>query len=205
MTTKTVRDLKQEIKYQKLQDITVPGAAQLRNSGTPLVEFVDFGKDHRLEVYASGLVLYRRDQHQTVFCLHRVKDMYYSTPEEEKNPLPWHFHLMMVGDDRIFHNIQMAEEKKLISKDEITEDNVAFQDLHVMDPLEALIREEVREEIYRCMTKKQAVVFKLYYEEKMTQSEIAKLINMSRDAVNELLKRARANLRKLKKEILNYF
>ena len=205
MTTKTVRDLKQEIKYQKLQDITVPGAAQLRNSGTPLVEFVDFGKDHRLEVYASGLVLYRRDQHQTVFCLHRVKDMYYSTPEEEKNPLPWHFHLMMVGDDRIFHNIQMAEEFNLISFDEITLDNLAVQDLHVMEPLEALIREEVREEIYRCMTKKQAVVFKLYYEEKMTQSEIAKLINMSRDAVNELLKRARANLRKLKKEILNYF
>lgn len=205
MTTKTVKDLKQEIKVQKTQKVTVPGAAQLRNSGSPLVEVVDFGKNHRLEVYASGMVWYRRDQHQTVFCLHKVKDMYYCTPEEEKSPLPWHFHLMMVGDDRIFHNIQMAEEKKLVSKDEIAEDNVAFQDLKNVDPLEALIKEEVRKEIYKCMTDKQAIVFQLYYEEKMTQSEIARLINMSRDAVNELLKRARANLRKLKKEILNYF
>ena len=205
MTTKTVKDLKKEIKFVKSQMLKVPGAQQLRNSGVEVVASADFGVDHKLEVYANGFVWYRFEQHQTVFRLHKVENMYYSTPEEEKTPLPWQFHLMMVGDDHIFRNMECAAEKKLLTQEEVNEDNIVYLDKKAIDPLEQMIREENDDFLCRYLTRQQTEIVHLYYEEHMTQEEIASYLNKSRSAVKNSLALAKKKLMAHKEEIYKFF
>ncbi len=187
------------------KQFNVPGANQLRTSGVAVVESADFGVDQKLEIYANGFVWYRHDRHQTVFRLHKVENLYYATPEEEKTPLPWHFHLMMIGEDHILKNMQRADEKKSLTKDEMEEDNAAFADKQCVDPLELVIQEERQLFLYKYLTKQQSEVVFLYYGEKMTQEEIAECLQKSRSAVKKTLALARKKLMSNKEEILRFF
>lgn len=206
MTTKTVKELKQEIKIQKSMRTAVPGARKLRTSGVAVVESAELGVDQKVEVYANGFVLYHHETHQTVFNLHKVEDTYYSTADEEKNPLPWYFHLMMVGDDRIMNNKEKADEKRMVTKEEIIEDNnVAFKDCGQKDPLEKILERERLSFICSYLTEYQKLVVVLYFMERMTQEEIADYLGKSREAIKKTLLQAVNKLKKHKGAIAKFY
>lgn len=62
-----------------------------------------------------------------------------------------------------------------------------------VDPLDAVIRRENREEMLAAMTDKQCEVFVLYYKYGWTQQQIADKMNITQQAITKLL--SKANLR----------
>ena len=59
-----------------------------------------------------------------------------------------------------------------------------------VDPLDAVIRRETREEMLAAMTDKQREVFIYYHKYNWTQQQIAEVIGISRDSVNDRLEGA---------------
>ena len=59
-----------------------------------------------------------------------------------------------------------------------------------VDPLDAVIRRETRREMLAAMTDKQREVFVLYHKHTWTQQQIAEVIGISRDSVNDRLEGA---------------
>lgn len=64
------------------------------------------------------------------------------------------------------------------------------------DPLEVLIRKERREQTLATLTDKQREVFILYHKYGYVQSEIAEMLGISRDSVNDRLEGAHKKIRK---------
>lgn len=66
-----------------------------------------------------------------------------------------------------------------------------------VDPLDAVIRRETREEMLAAMTEKQREVFVLYHKYGWTQEKIAAKLGISQQAVTKLLAKANLKARKL--------
>ena len=139
-------------------------------------------------------------------------------PEGMLESLPWPIAVTLIGDHRI-EGLAMQrkgdrkQNKSLIRGDneegdaldglEEKEDSLRKEyswreDRFGESPESVYIRKETREEMLASMTDKQREVFVLYYQYGYTQQEIADMVGISKQSVNERLEGA---LKKAKKRI----
>lgn len=144
------------------------------------------------------------------------------TPAKETLPvgylesLPWPLVLTLIGDHRIEDNMMNRTGSRIGTKDYDSDDNgdkdgdaedaieasyrkeYCFLEAQIgEDPETIYIRRETLREMLKEMTMKQREVFVLYFKEGYTQQEIADMIGISKQSVNERLEAA---LRKAKKK-----
>ena len=210
MTTaiKTVADLKKEIQVFKSKDGLMPGSSELRESGVPVLYRVEKQScDLELNVYENGLVFYRCGNHKTVFRLHKVPDSYYpedhSTESHTSAEISWEFHLILYAEDKLFVNQENREWRIVTSIWDLGDDEMIIRlpDPVNRDPMEIMLRKEAINLIYSWVTELQAKVFRLVYEEKLTQKEVAARLGMSRAAVANAIVRIYETVRKHKNEL----
>lgn len=148
----------------------------------------------------------------------------FDLPEGFLESQPWPIALTLIGDHRI-ENLSMQrkgdrkqskslirgnnEEGDAMDDMEEREDSLAkeytWRDEQIgEDPETIYIRKETRQEMLEGMTEKQREVFILYFKEGYTQREIAGLIGISKQSVNERLEGAVKKVKKICKNIEGY-
>lgn len=128
---------------------------------------------------------------------------------------PWIVAVTIIGDHRIEQNSMNRTGSRMGTTDFSSQDNgdkdsemeevVAdpyrrafnWYDGHIGEnPLDAIERRETREEMLAAMTDKQREAFIMYYRDGMTQEQIANIVGISRDSVNDRLECALKNAKK---------
>ena len=128
---------------------------------------------------------------------------------------PWILAVTLIGDHRIEANSMNRTGSRKDTTDYDSADNGdkdGDMELAIADPFrrafnwydgrmgenpqDAVERRETREEMLTAMTDKQREAFVMYYRDGMTQEEIAEIVGVSRDSVNDRLEGA---LKKAKK------
>lgn len=128
---------------------------------------------------------------------------------------PWILAVTLIGDHRIEANSMNRTGSRKDTTDYDSADNGdkdGDMELAIADPFrrafnwydgrmgenpqDAVERRETREEMMTAMTDKQREAFVMYYRDGMTQEEIAEIVGVSRDSVNDRLEGA---LKKAKK------
>lgn len=200
----TLKDLKKAVPEFKSKDRkkNLPTAKSLRESGIGVVVREKLGDDCEVAVYRNGLVLYRRERYSTVFRLHKCKDYYYSEAlAGEFDTVPYHFLLMLEGEQRLEHNEDVREagwydtvygrrEKERLKAGEEFE-----------NPLERLLRQERMDMMGELLSERQFRVLSLFYVEELNQTVIAEMMHISRSTVAVTLRNALAKLRENGEEL----
>ena len=210
-TIKTVADLKKEIPVFISDNGFLMGSRQLHESGISVLYRMEREScDLELNVYENGLVFYRCGKNMTVFRLHKVPDSYYSesdsTVSQFSEELPWEFHLMLYAEDRLCVNQDEKEQRIVIALCAFGKEGskeMELEDPVNRDPAEYFLRRETVDQIYSWLTEKQANVFRLINEERLTHQEVAERLGMSRAAVANAIVRVYETLRKHKNDIFS--
>lgn len=207
-TIKTVADLKKEIQVYKSENGLLPGAVSLYESGIRVMYHIENEPcDIELNVYENGLVYYRCGKSKTVFRLHKVPNTYDFSNEAPTSyaseEINWEFHLMQYGDERLWTNQDVKEQRLTVSYADLVGDSVEVELRGPvnLDPAEALVKKELVELVCNIVTEKQAEVFRLVYEDNLTQQEAADRLGMSRTAVANAISRVYETIRKHKNEV----
>ena len=137
-------------------------------------------------------------------------------PEGMLETLPWVMSVTLIGEHRIEANSMNRMSSRTGTKDYDAEDNgdkdgdaedavernyekeyVWREDRIGENPEIIFIRKETRCEMLESMTDKQREVFNLYYYEGFKQHQIAEMLSISRDSVNDRLEGALKKVKKL--------
>ena len=137
-------------------------------------------------------------------------------PEGFLESQPWMIAITLIGDHRVEQNSMNRTGSRTGTKDYDSDDNGDKdgdaedaleksyrneynwrEDRIGEDPLTIYIRKETRREMLESMTEKQREVFILYYHYGYTQQEIADMIGISKQSVNERLEASIKKVRKL--------
>lgn len=139
-------------------------------------------------------------------------------PEGFLESQPWMLAMTLIGDHRVEMNMMNRTGSRTGTRDYDSDDNgdkdgdaedaveKSYQNEYNWredqigeDPETIYIRKETRREMLESMTEKQREVFILYYQYGYTQQEIADMLGISKQSVNERLE---GSVRKVRK---NYF
>lgn len=128
-------------------------------------------------------------------------------PEGFLESQPWEIALTLIGDHRVEQNsMNRRQGGRKGTKDYDAEDAVEqsykneytwCEDRVGENPETIYIRKETRREMLESMTEKQREVFVLYYHDGYKQKEIADMLGISRDSVNDRLEGALKKIRKI--------
>ena len=202
-TIKTVADLKKEIQVYKSETGRLPGAVSLYESEIRVLYRSEAKQcDTEINVYENGLVFYRCGKHKTVFRLHKVPDFYFGQDfleiAQEAEEISWEFSLMLFGEDRIWVNQEAKERWGTTLFCDLGDGSMSIEqsDPRNTNPEDSMIKSEFIDRICSLVTEKQAVVFRLIYEEELTQQEAADRLGMSRTAVANAISRVYATVKK---------
>lgn len=213
MNIRTVRDLKRVLPKVKRGKEKLPTVKKLSEMEIPIWKRHCFREGDILTVYTNGLVSYVTHHGKTVFRIHEVPDEYHTESVDETieqiEMLPWEIHLMLVGDDRIFHNDSLKSVKfrsgmqeRNTSKDGAV--NIGLiQTVIVPSVEEEFFHKDLFNQVYENLTPSQGQIIKLIYEERYKQDEIAKKLNISRSTVAMTHRRALERLRNCIDEFLD--
>ena len=139
----------------------------------------------------------------------------YTLPEEYLEKQPWVIAVTLIGDHRVESNVMNRSGSRVGTTDFDSsdlddcddEETEAVANLHQKkfrwmdemigeDPLTIVIRRESKREMLAVMTEKQRQAFLLYFRYGYTEKQIATILGISRDSVNDRLSGA---LKKIKK------
>lgn len=187
----------------------VPNMKKLRESGDPIETFVS--GDYRLAAYPSGFVLAISGRRYTVvradeccgytyFHEHHIVDKpEYADPcpadESVFLDQPWPIRIMLTADDKLQENEEDREEKWIRKHPAIPDDKNWMCGGHASFEDEVCDRIDL-ERALECLTEKQRVVFRLYYEKGYTQDEVAEQLHLGRTTVRNHLEAIITKLRK---------
>ena len=101
----------------------------------------------------------------------------------------WYWRLMLIGEDRLAHNLAMRDRGRCISYSGISEDFKGMED-ELADIEERVNRHQITEEMLSVLSDKQKKVVKEYYWNQKTHKQIANENGVKKNAVTELLKYA---------------
>lgn len=186
-----------------------PTMKKLRESGEPIETYIS--GDYRLEAYQSGFVLavsgrhalvVKADERREYTYIHKDHtgekpeyEAFYTVDESVFLDQPWPIRIMLNADDQFQKNEEDRERKWISKHPEIPDDknwmcggHASFED-EVCDRID-------RERALECLTEKQRVVFRLYYEEGYTQDEVAEQLGLGRTTVRNHLEAIITKLRK---------
>ena len=137
-------------------------------------------------------------------------------PEGLLESQPWVIAVTLIGEHRIETNSMNRKSSRKGTKDYDSDDNGdkdgdaedAVEESYRReytwvggrygeDPLQYILRKEQQDEMLKAMTDKQREVFVLYYRDGYTQREIAEMLGISRDSVNNRLEGAMKKNKKI--------
>lgn len=101
----------------------------------------------------------------------------------------WYLRLMLIGEDRLAHNLAMRDRGRCISYSGISEDFKGMED-ELADIEERVNRHQITEEMLSVLSDKQKKVVKEYYWNQKTHEQIAKKNGTGRTAVTNMLQNA---------------
>ena len=99
----------------------------------------------------------------------------------------WYLRLMLIGEDRLAHNLATRDRGRCISFNGISEDFEGMED-ELMDVEERVNRQQIAEEMMSVLSDKQKKVVQEFYWNQKTHKQIAKENGVKRNAVTEILK-----------------
>ena len=206
-----------EMKVEKQKPKRRPGARQLRQ-GYPRVAMSEIGKNARVEVFNNGYAIYDNGNRRVVlwapdcgsavyyFTGLRDNEKEYLSQKEEigldiLGDLPWYHALMIAGENRIEYNMDHPKSKGNTSDFDSEEAEVIPAShwagaSHFDSPEVAYMKKEAAEERKKALTDKQREVYVMYYEEGMTEREIAIKTGEKRVTVNYNLRLIRKKFSK---------
>jgi RNA polymerase sigma factor (sigma-70 family) len=168
----------------------------------------DAGKT-RIVVYVNGLVVYQIEQRATVFHINMEKEYQYSTVSETGLPdggivqesffdnQEWYLLLMLIGEDRLEHNLFGRDAGRCVSYSCVAEDWECLEDDSQEEIIEHISAREQVKEMLGVLNKKQKYVLEQMYLNEKTCSEIASDLGIkSKSSVSDMHVRA---LKKIKK------
>ena len=188
-----------------------PGPVQLWNN-YHRVATCAIGTDGRIDVYTNGYAVYDNGDRRSViwvpdcgsvtyyFGQLRDNEREYLKQKDEvgKDILgaaPWYIALTVAGEDSIERNLVHPKSQASASAFEAIEEGIRPDyswrgGAHIETPEEALIRKENERERREALTGKQREVYDLYFNEGLTQRQIAEKLGISHRAVGFRLKGA---------------
>ena len=101
----------------------------------------------------------------------------------------WYLRLMLIGEDRLAHNLATRDRGRCISFNGISEDFEGMED-ELMDVEERVNHQQIAEEMMSVLSDKQKKVVQEFYWNQKTHKQIAKENGVKRNAVTEILKYA---------------
>lgn len=101
----------------------------------------------------------------------------------------WYLRLMLIGEDRLAHNLATRDWGRCISFNGISEDFEGMED-ELMDVEERVNHQQIAEEMMSVLSDKQKKVVQEFYWNQKTHKQIAKENGVKRNAVTEILKYA---------------
>lgn len=153
-----------------------------------------------LEVFENGLVLFRSDNHATVFSLYENEGYSYCFGDERIcigddyfDDKPWYIRLFLEAEDRIEKN--QNERERNISYEAVAEDwaamvdDKAFVEKHVL-------KEEMVREIFSIMTDRQKDCVYRYFFLNETYEEIGMALGISKVSARKNVLAGLAHCRK---------
>ena len=99
----------------------------------------------------------------------------------------WYLRLMLIGEDRLAHNLATRDRGRCISYSGISEEFEGMED-ELMDVEERVNRQQIAEEMMSVLSDKQRKVVQEFYWNQKTHKQIAKENGVKRNAVTEILK-----------------
>ncbi len=119
----------------------------------------------------------------------REKQYFCEVPEEFFEEEEWYLCLMLIGEDRLAHNLDMRDRGRCISYNGISEDFKGMED-ELANVEERVNLQQITEKMMSVLSKKQKkVVYEFYWNQK-THKKIAEENDVTRNAVTEMLKYA---------------
>ncbi len=110
---------------------------------------------------------------------------------------PWPVRVMLTADDQHETNNDQAAHIMLSEHPEVASSVQQYNRwIHGGSVEDAVSDKIMMEEVRKTLTDKQRRVFKLYYDERCTQSEIARMLHLTPSSVNQQLKSAVAKIHK---------
>jgi predicted XRE-type DNA-binding protein len=182
----------------------VPTAKSLLESGVPIVVKEVFDAETEIMVFENGYVLYHVGKYATVFPLHSCGNYTYSSVMKAAATVKrdvfdnenWYIRLMLEGEDRLEHNQDNRTGQWCLSYSAVAED---WAPLGIECPvLEMLVREEttkeVIEEILSLVTQKQGYVLMRQYIDQIEQSQLAKELGVTQQAISDMIRKAKKRI-----------
>jgi RNA polymerase sigma factor (sigma-70 family) len=195
-----------------------PGPAQLR-SGYPCVASIGMSDGGKCEVYSNGYAVYDNGNRRTVvwvpdcgsttyyFGKLRDNEKEYLKEQDEigqdvMGEWPWHIAVMIAGENRIEYNMDHPKSVGTTSEFDNGDEGTVrashwYGGSHFDSPEEACLKKEAAEERRRAMTDKQREVYELYFEQGLSQREIAELLGINHRAVGDRLKCINEKMKKI--------
>ena len=195
-----------------------PGAIQLRTE-IPRIAMKQIGDDGLCEVFVNGYAVYDNGNRKTVlwvpdcgsatyyFTKLRDNEKQYQVEKDTVGqdvfgPAPWYIALMVAGENSIERNQDHPRSIGTMSDTgpkedyEVKPEHRWIGGTHFDNPEEAYIKKEEAEARRACLTKKQREAVNLFFDQELTQVEIAQMLGVSQPAVAKLLDRAIERCRK---------
>ena len=195
-----------------------PGPVQLRTY-IPMIARIKIGPDGVCEVFSNGYAIYDNGNRKTVvwvpdcgsttyyFGALKDKEKEYLKQKDEVGedilgPAPWYNAVLIAGEDSIQYNMDHPKSKGTASDSEDPEEwekkgNYRWAcGAHFESPEEAYLKKEAAEERRRALTEKQREAYVMYYEENLTEEEIAEKLGISVPAVCYRLRDVRSRFEK---------
>ena len=187
----TLRTLKELIDTPKRGE-KLPTPKQLRTGESPVVAHKITGagvNEVHIIVYQSGYAVYGIGNRATVFPVNLELGYGYSSVTEKKRKEEWYLRLMLIGEDRLAHNLATRDRGRCISFNGISEDFEGMED-ELMDVEERVNRQQIAEEMMSVLSDKQKKVVQEFYWNQKTHKQIAKENGTGRTAVTNMLQNA---------------
>lgn len=174
-------------------------------------------------VYSSGYAVYDNGTGQTVvwlpecrsftYCFDKLKDnekklapQRSTVGEDVLDGQPWFMAVMLCGDHKVEHNSMNRQCSRKGSKKELNDGDETEEKqekrwngaYHYESPEQAYIRKETIREQLSKLTPRQREVFLLYHKYGYKQQEIADMLGIRQQSLNETLKDAETKIRNIR-------
>lgn len=187
----------------------LPSARQLASEGEVFRMLLEEGV---LCLYRDGCFSYTTQGRTTVQyiknCLHPIQYVFAKTMKDETisigteffMDLPFYIRLIYEGEERITRNISDRERKRVYTYDNV-DNSIDLEDpdgdcsISIIEKIINEKRDEMLKKALDSLTSRQYKVVIMYYQQGMTQQQIADILNCRKQSVNECLKRALTKLR----------
>ena len=194
----TFRQLKSMV--DKTPDQRIPGVSALIQSGSPIL-FMHFYRNEVYTIFKNGYFIFQRGNYHTVYAVDHIKEIKYSfndgtqvvVPEEEFADSCCLMALYAIGD-MLLTNRENYNHRHWTTS--LASDNNQFAD-ESLNPENIMIEREERAEkldalrkTMSMLTPKQQKVIKLYYFDKLTLNQIAKIQGITPQSVFDIIRRA---------------